>query len=61
VIVASAILFGAKPLFWGVSVKFGSGIRHGLTGANGCGKSTSMKIPGGELEPAAGCLAIGSQ
>ena len=31
-------------------MKFGGGNRHGLIGANGCGKSTFMKILGGELE-----------
>jgi len=50
--------FGAKPLFSNVSVKFGGGNRYGLIGANGCGKSTFMKILGGELEPAAGTVAI---
>ena len=46
--------FGAKPLFESVSVKFGDGNRYGLIGANGCGKSTFMKILGGDLEPSAG-------
>lgn len=46
--------FGAKPLFENVSVKFGNGNRYGLIGANGCGKSTFMKILGGDLEPSAG-------
>ncbi len=46
--------FGAKPLFERVSVKFGDGNRYGLIGANGCGKSTFMKILGGDLEPTAG-------
>jgi len=50
--------FGAKPLFTDVSVKFGGGNRYGLIGANGCGKSTFMKILGGELEPSAGTVAI---
>ena len=50
--------FGAKPLFTNVSVKFGGGNRYGLIGANGCGKSTFMKILGGELEPSAGTVAI---
>jgi len=60
VIVASGIAmqFGAKPLFSDVSVKFGGGNRYGLIGANGCGKSTFMKILGGELEPSAGSVAI---
>src|SRR5258705_3851215 len=52
--------FGAKPLFSDVSVKFGGGNRYGLIGANGCGKSTFMKILGGELEPSAGTVAIDS-
>jgi ATPase subunit of ABC transporter with duplicated ATPase domains len=46
--------FGAKPLFENVSVKFGEGNRYGLIGANGCGKSTFMKILGSDLEPSAG-------
>ncbi|QUX91811.1 ABC-F family ATPase [Marinomonas sp. A3A] len=46
--------FGAKPLFENVSVKFGEGKRYGLIGANGCGKSTFMKILGGDLEPSSG-------
>ena len=59
-IVASGIAmqFGAKPLFSDVAVKFGGGNRYGLIGANGCGKSTFMKILGGELEPSAGTVAI---
>jgi len=62
VIVASNIdmQFGAKPLFSDVTVKFGGGNRYGLIGANGCGKSTFMKILGGELEPSAGTVAIDS-
>ncbi|GAA0853289.1 ABC-F family ATPase [Aliiglaciecola litoralis] len=49
--------FGAKPLFENVSVKFGEGNRYGLIGANGCGKSTFMKILGGDLEPSAGNIS----
>ena len=51
--------FGAKPLFENISVKFGDGNRYGLIGANGCGKSTLMKILGGDLEPSAGNVSIG--
>lgn len=50
--------FGVKPLFENISVKFGSGNRYGLIGANGCGKSTLMKILGGDLEPTAGNVAV---
>src|SRR3989440_1316746 len=61
-IVASGIAmqFGAKPLFENVNVKFGGGNRYGLIGANGCGKSTFMKILRADLEPTAGTVAIGS-
>ncbi len=50
--------FGAKPLFENISVKFGGGNRYGLIGANGCGKSTFMKILGGDLEPSAGNVSL---
>ena len=50
--------FGAKPLFENISVKFGDGNRYGLIGANGCGKSTLMKIMGGDLEPSAGSISV---
>jgi ATPase subunit of ABC transporter with duplicated ATPase domains len=50
--------FGAKPLFENISVKFGDGNRYGLIGANGCGKSTFMKILGGDLEPSAGTVML---
>jgi len=50
--------FGEKPLFEDISVKFGEGNRYGLIGANGCGKSTFMKILGGDLEPTAGSVSI---
>ncbi len=50
--------FGPKPLFENISVKFGEGNRYGLIGANGCGKSTFMKILGGDLEPSAGNVSL---
>lgn len=50
--------FGAKPLFENISVKFGNGNRYGLIGANGCGKSTFMKILDGSLVPTAGNVSI---
>ncbi|WP_028311428.1 ABC-F family ATPase [Derxia gummosa] len=50
--------FGAKPLFENISVKFGDGNRYGLIGANGAGKSTFMKILGGDLDPSAGNVSI---
>jgi len=50
--------FGSKPLFENISVRFGNGNRYGLIGANGCGKSTLMKILGGDLEPTSGNVSV---
>ncbi|MFC3122615.1 ABC-F family ATPase [Agaribacter flavus] len=50
--------FGAKPLFENISAKFGNGNRYGLIGANGCGKSTLMKILSGELAPTTGNVSV---
>ena len=52
--------FGDKPLFEDISVKFGDGNRYGLIGANGCGKSTFMKILSGELEQTGGTISLDS-
>jgi len=56
---AITMQFGDKPLFENVTVKFGDNNRYGLIGANGCGKSTFMKILGGDLVPTSGNVQIG--
>jgi ATPase subunit of ABC transporter with duplicated ATPase domains len=50
--------FGAEPLFENISAKFDGGNRYGLIGANGCGKSTFMKILSGELTPTSGNVSV---
>jgi ATPase subunit of ABC transporter with duplicated ATPase domains len=50
--------FGAKPLFENINVKFGGGNRYGLIGANGCGKSTFMRILDGSQQPSSGNVSI---
>lgn len=50
--------FGADPLFENISAQFGNGNRYGLIGANGCGKSTFMKILSSELTPTSGNVSI---
>mgnify|MGYP003384824837 FL=1 len=50
--------FGSEPLFENISAKFSNGNRYGLIGANGCGKSTFMKILSGELAPTAGNVSV---
>jgi ATPase subunit of ABC transporter with duplicated ATPase domains len=46
--------FGANILFQNVNVQFHNGNRYGLVGANGCGKSTFLKIVIGEVTPESG-------
>jgi ATPase subunit of ABC transporter with duplicated ATPase domains len=50
--------FGSEPLFENISAKFDNGNRYGLIGANGCGKSTLMKIMSGEQEPTSGNVSV---
>ncbi|NVK57791.1 MAG: ABC-F family ATPase [Alteromonadaceae bacterium] len=50
--------FGSEPLFENISAKFGNGNRYGLIGANGCGKSTLMKILSGKLTPTGGNVSL---
>ena len=50
--------FGAEPLFENISAQFGNGHRYGLIGANGCGKSTLMKILSGDLMHTSGNVSV---
>jgi ATPase subunit of ABC transporter with duplicated ATPase domains len=50
--------YGPQTLFEGVSVQFNPGNRYGLVGANGSGKSTFLRILGGEEPPSSGTIAI---
>ena len=52
--------FGAKPLFENVSIKFGDGNRYGLIGANGAGKSTTLKSISNLLRAERGDVTKGS-
>src|SRR5271154_5732014 len=50
--------FGSKVLFDDVTITFNAGNRYGLTGPNGCGKSTLMKIMMGLEEPTSGTVTL---
>lgn len=53
--------YGGRMLFDDVTTSFEPGHRYGLTGANGAGKSTFMKILAGQLEPDQGQVSRPSQ
>jgi ATPase subunit of ABC transporter with duplicated ATPase domains len=53
--------FGAKILFEKVSLQFNPGCHYGLVGANGCGKSTFLKILSGEISAEKGTIQIPAQ
>lgn len=53
--------FGAKVLFEDVSLQFNPGNRYGLIGANGCGKSTLIKILTGEVSSESGQITLPQQ
>ena len=49
--------FGKTDVLQGVTLDFGPGI-HGLLGRNGVGKSTLLKIIGGQLKPDSGMVKV---
>jgi len=50
--------FGAKPLFFNISLTVEDGDRIGLIGPNGAGKSTLLAILAGQVEPDSGEVAV---
>ena len=53
-----SLKFSEKPLFKDVNLKFVKGNCYGITGANGAGKSTFLKILSGEQEYDSGNVSI---
>ena len=53
------IEFAGRRLFSDLSINFANGTRIGITGRNGVGKTTLLKIILGELAPSAGEIKIG--
>ena len=49
-----SLAFGGPSILDGVSISISKGLRAALTGRNGEGKSTLMKVIAGELEPDSG-------
>ncbi|MCD8391573.1 MAG: ABC-F type ribosomal protection protein, partial [Firmicutes bacterium] len=52
--------FDGEPLFKNADVFIKKGERVFLTGANGCGKTTFLKIVTGQYEPSAGTCKVGA-
>jgi ATPase subunit of ABC transporter with duplicated ATPase domains len=53
-----SLSFGSTTLFKDVSIKFTAENCYGIIGANGCGKSTFLKILAGEVEQSSGNIFI---
>ena len=53
-----SVRFSEKPLFKDVNLKFTNGNCYGITGANGAGKSTFLKVLSGDLEHDSGSITI---
>lgn len=53
-----ALRLGGKMLFQEANLSFFKGRRYGLTGSNGSGKSSFLKVLSGEIEPLKGHLSI---
>ncbi|MCH5292563.1 MAG: ATP-binding cassette domain-containing protein [Treponema sp.] len=53
-----SVSFSEKPLFKDVNLKFTKGNCYGITGANGAGKSTFLKLLSGELEKDSGEISM---
>lgn len=49
-----SLSYGIRTLFDNVSLTLNQGVRYGLVGANGCGKSSFLKILSGDLTPSHG-------
>src|SRR5678810_57129 len=53
---AIAKSYDGRMIFEGVDLRLGPGVRVGLLGPNGCGKSTLIRVLLGEEAPAAGTV-----
>jgi len=53
-----SLQFGKRVLFDEVNLKFTGGNCYGVIGANGAGKSTFLKILGGDIDPTRGSVSI---
>ena len=53
-----SVKYSEKPLFKDVNLKFTNGNCYGITGANGAGKSTFLKVLSGDLEHDSGTITM---
>ncbi|ELR70745.1 ABC transporter ATP-binding protein uup [Fulvivirga imtechensis AK7] len=53
-----SLQYGKRVLFDEVNIKFSQGNCYGVIGANGAGKSTFLKILGGDITPTSGHISI---
>jgi CPA2 family monovalent cation:H+ antiporter-2 len=53
--------YGDRPIIDGVSMRFPRGAVVALMGGSGCGKTTILKLIGGQLRPSAGTVRVDGQ
>lgn len=53
-----AFSYGSHEIFRGVNLAIPHGKVVGIMGASGCGKTTLMRLIGGQLSPARGCVKV---
>jgi ATP-binding cassette subfamily F protein uup len=59
-IIDVSVAFDGRPVLRGVTWRLGPGDRVALVGVNGTGKTTLLKLLGGELEPSTGVVERGA-
>ena len=52
------VAFGERPLYENVSLRLVAGNCYGFIGANGCGKTTFIKVLSGELDQNVGEIVL---